>query len=244
MPFPTSSPKSVAAQPPHHFQEGEELCGPPELSLCELCELDTFKSLSLDEFIAQLPDTIRKSNSKDENGHLSSSNVTFERGGDDDPISALYQRLDLNREDWERYALFEPSTKYTRNLVATDNETFTLILMCWNSGKESPIHNHPCDGCWMRVCEGSVQETRYVQEVSTDTLDCVSDNVFVGKRITSYILRLVHVCICANKQRITTADLCCPTHVSLHIMPFIRKSTSIHYGFYGPTQGGKSLKRE
>jgi len=68
--------------------------------------------------------------------------------------------------------------KYTRNLIATDHTTFTLVLMCWNPGKESPIHDHPCDGCWMRVCEGSVEEYRYNKDESTDTLICSSHFVY------------------------------------------------------------------
>lgn len=186
MPF--SSPKSVSLTPPC---EVEEFCGPPHLSLSERSKeptaahglhVDTLGSrLSLHEFIAALPATIRKSHNKDDNGILSSIDLSFDRGTDNDPISTLYKRLDLKKEDWERYALFEPSKNYTRNLISTDNETFTLILMCWNSGKESPIHDHPCDGCWMRVCEGSVQEKRYVREETTDTLECVSDELFVGE---------------------------------------------------------------
>lgn len=50
---------------------------------------------------------------------------------------------------------------YTRNLIATDHESFTLLLLCWNPMKESPIHDHPCDGCWLRVLQGCVQECRY-----------------------------------------------------------------------------------
>jgi hypothetical protein len=47
-----------------------------------------------------------------------------------------------------------------RNLIATDNETFTLMLLCWTPGKESPIHDHPCEGCWMRVVQGCVREVQ------------------------------------------------------------------------------------
>ena len=53
--------------------------------------------------------------------------------------------------------------------------------MCWNPGKESPIHDHPCDGCWMRVCEGSVQEKRFKKDTVTDSLVCYSDNIYKSK---------------------------------------------------------------
>ena len=61
----------------------------------------------------------------------------------------------------KEYALLEPNKNYTRNLVATDDETYDLLLLCWNPGKQSPIHDHPCDGCRVRVCKGNVEETRY-----------------------------------------------------------------------------------
>lgn len=45
------------------------------------------------------------------------------------------RRLELRREDWSPYAFWDPDKLYTRNLVATDGKTFTLLLLCWNPGK-------------------------------------------------------------------------------------------------------------
>jgi cysteine dioxygenase len=55
------------------------------------------------------------------------------------------------------------------------------MLLCWNPGRESPIHNHPCNGCWLKVLQGSIKETRYVEndDVSGDgngPLRCISDH--------------------------------------------------------------------
>ena len=38
------------------------------------------------------------------------------------------------------------------------------MLLCWNAGKFSPIHDHPCDGCWVKVMQGTMQEVRYVKK--------------------------------------------------------------------------------
>jgi len=180
------SPKSVAVQQQQPVTEEveEELCDTvPHLSLPD--SFHTCKKLlggdsdvsgelrarvTLGEFINELPQTIKKSRCS-----------VLNRGAIDDDVSALFRRLDLREEDWKPYAFFEPSKLYTRNLVATDDETFTLILMCWNAGKESPIHDHPCDGCWMHVCEGSVRETRYVKHDGSEALRCVSDDLFTGE---------------------------------------------------------------
>jgi cysteine dioxygenase len=62
-------------------------------------------------------------------------------------------------DDWSRYALFGGSG-YTRNLIAR-SEDFELLLLCWNPGQKSPIHNHAGQSCWMAVLEGEIGETQY-----------------------------------------------------------------------------------
>jgi len=98
----------------------------------------------------------------------------------------------LKQGDLERYAYFDSYKQYTRNLVATDNESYTLLLLCWNPQKESKVHDHPCDGCYVRVVQGQVRECRYrlVQsdeggtdekeggEGDTLRLVCTQDQVF------------------------------------------------------------------
>lgn len=54
----------------------------------------------------------------------------------------------------DKYAFWDPSKLYTRNLVATDGKNYTVLLLCWNPGRESPIHDHPCEGCWVKTVSG------------------------------------------------------------------------------------------
>jgi cysteine dioxygenase len=74
------------------------------------------------------------------------------RGTDADAVNQLFGRLDLDKKEWTKYAMFDPSKNYTRNLIATDDETFTLLLLCWNAGKESPIHDHVSECVCVCVC--------------------------------------------------------------------------------------------
>mmetsp|Transcript_32430 Transcript_32430/g.62482 ORF Transcript_32430/g.62482 Transcript_32430/m.62482 type:complete len:257 (+) Transcript_32430:68-838(+) len=134
--------------------------------------------ITLSEFIEALPPILRLQR---ENGRKSLHERMKQdalRGTKDDPVNVLFSRLDLSSMGWEKYALFDSMKKYTRNLIATDDETFTLLLLCWNPNKESPIHDHPCDGCWLRVCQGKVQETRYEINKDTDKMDVTSDEVY------------------------------------------------------------------
>eukprot|EP00536_Pseudo-nitzschia_multiseries_P013516 jgi/Psemu1/211857/e_gw1.580.5.1 len=62
---------------------------------------------------------------------------------------------------WKPYARSDASKPYTRNLVATDHSTYALLVLCWNPGQRSPVHDHPCDGCWLSVLDGELTEVLY-----------------------------------------------------------------------------------
>uniref|UniRef100_K3WU36 Cysteine dioxygenase n=1 Tax=Globisporangium ultimum (strain ATCC 200006 / CBS 805.95 / DAOM BR144) TaxID=431595 RepID=K3WU36_GLOUD len=89
--------------------------------------------------------------------------------------------LDGDMRELERFAYADTSKNYTRNLIATDNETYALILIVWNRGKYSPIHDHPCDGCWVKVINGAINEVRYV---SQDGKLVESSNVTLDQGVT------------------------------------------------------------
>ncbi|ETV80850.1 hypothetical protein H257_06307 [Aphanomyces astaci] len=78
-----------------------------------------------------------------------------------DDIKNALAAFNVDSNELKRYAHFDPSRNYTRNLIATDNATYALMLLCWNKGKYSPIHDHPSDGCWVRHIQGTVHEVRY-----------------------------------------------------------------------------------
>lgn len=50
--------------------------------------------------------------------------------------------------------------KYTRNCVV-ENDAFELILICWEPGQSTPIHDHGGEKCWVYVMEGEIKETLY-----------------------------------------------------------------------------------
>jgi len=50
-------------------------------------------------------------------------------------VKRLMESYDSSVCDWKRYCFVDECKNYTRNLIATDNETFTLMLLCWNPKK-------------------------------------------------------------------------------------------------------------
>jgi hypothetical protein len=59
---------------------------------------------------------------------------------------------------------------YSRNLVATDGKHYSLLLLCWKPGRESAIHDHPCDGCFVKTLRGCIRETRYHCNATTNEI--------------------------------------------------------------------------
>lgn len=51
---------------------------------------------------------------------------------------------------------------YTRNCIV-ENDQFELILLCWEKGQITPIHDHGGEECWVKVIQGEFKETRYQQ---------------------------------------------------------------------------------
>ena len=49
---------------------------------------------------------------------------------------------------------------YTRNCIV-ENEKFELILICWEEGQKTSIHDHGGEECWVKVIQGELGETIY-----------------------------------------------------------------------------------
>eukprot|EP01135_Chromosphaera_perkinsii_P004789 Nk52_evm20s296 gene=Nk52_evmTU20s296 len=84
-----------------------------------------------------------------------------EEGADIDHVIQLMESYtSSDNKDWKKYALLDPY-KYTRNLVDEGNGKFNLMILAWNCGQASSIHDHAGSHCCMKVLDGSVDETLY-----------------------------------------------------------------------------------
>lgn len=97
-----------------------------------------------------------------------------------------------NMTDWEEFSHFDDHT-YTRNLVDDGNGKYNLMLLCWNTGQASSIHDHAGSHCFMKILDGKLDEERYpcpdeievgkemkpdqVTELVTDSVAYISDKV-------------------------------------------------------------------
>lgn len=66
---------------------------------------------------------------------------------------------EYNGDDWQNYVKFS-SDCYSRNHVIHTKE-YELLILCWQPNQGSPIHNHPKQGCLLKVLEGELSEKKY-----------------------------------------------------------------------------------
>jgi predicted metal-dependent enzyme (double-stranded beta helix superfamily) len=52
------------------------------------------------------------------------------------------------------------SVSYKRNVLYRD-EDIEILLICWMPGQKTPVHDHPDQGCLVRVLSGELHETLY-----------------------------------------------------------------------------------
>lgn len=72
----------------------------------------------------------------------------------------VLQRMDITLKTFEGYFTWNDE-KYTRNCLAR-TEDFELMLMCWEEGQETLIHDYGEAMAWVHPICGSIKEERYL----------------------------------------------------------------------------------
>lgn len=81
--------------------------------------------------------------------------------GERSTYNSLIHSLKLPNNAFENYTTWSNEC-YTRNCIV-DNDKFELILLCWEQGQFTPIHDHGGEECWVKIIEGEFRETIYKQ---------------------------------------------------------------------------------
>lgn len=80
---------------------------------------------------------------------------------------------------------------YTRNcLVRT--EDFEVVLICWEKGQQSYIHDYAANEAWIHPISGSLKEERFLWSEAEDTLHKVS-SVTLNKGDYNYMSDKINI---------------------------------------------------
>ena len=94
-------------------------------------------------------------------------NITLQTLGKiiSDKINLGHKLKDISLKNYTysnviQYINFQKNT-YTRNKVYSDNN-IDIFILSWYPDSKSPIHNHPKNGCILKVLFGQLQEHKYL----------------------------------------------------------------------------------
>ncbi|KAJ5749925.1 Cysteine dioxygenase [Penicillium manginii] len=117
-----------------------------------------------------------------ESGGISSEEV------DESYLISLLKKYVSDPSDWIDYFYNDTSKNYTRNAIENINQKANILLLVWNPGKGSPIHDHANAHCIMKVLAGQLNETVYYtpdQESGEEKpLEIKSSNTFGMNEVT------------------------------------------------------------
>ena len=73
--------------------------------------------------------------------------------------TTILKTMQLPISEFEKHATWS-DTCYTRNCIV-ENENFELILICWQEGQVTAIHDHGGEECWVYIIDGEFREKVY-----------------------------------------------------------------------------------
>lgn len=91
-------------------------------------------------------------------------------------VNHLMMVFTPEQQEWRPFAKFDRYHRYTRNLVDAGNDKFNLMILCWNEGQSSTIHDHADSHCFLKVLKGSLNEVKYKFPNETENSDDCIEN--------------------------------------------------------------------
>jgi cysteine dioxygenase len=92
--------------------------------------------------------------------------------------------VEIPTEEFERYYRWDEA-RYTRNILARTDD-FEVLLVCWEKGQKSPVHDFNSQEAWIHPIVGKLREERFKINIHDERLERVS-NMILGDEEFSYM---------------------------------------------------------
>ncbi|WP_420578276.1 cysteine dioxygenase [Ekhidna sp.] len=117
----------------------------------------------------------------------------------------VINKIKIPREEFERFYSWSDD-RYARNVIAR-NDDFEVLLICWEKGQSSPIHDFNAQEAWIHPIEEVLREERFKINEEDDRLEKVS-NVLLGDDEFSYMNQIgIHRYSNANQGRSVSLNI-------------------------------------
>lgn len=80
---------------------------------------------------------------------------------DHEHLIHLMKQYNSQEREWNRFSLRDKSRNYTRNGVQDISVNANLLILVWEPGKGSFIHDHASAHCVMKILKGNLEEILY-----------------------------------------------------------------------------------
>lgn len=98
--------------------------------------------------------------------------------GERTKYNQIVRSTKLSKDEFDGIASWSDES-YTRNCVA-ENEKYELILLCWEKGQITPIHDHGGEECWVNIVEGEFKETIYKEDTQGELVEVTTNYAKAG----------------------------------------------------------------
>lgn len=98
--------------------------------------------------------------------------------GEQSTFGTVLRNMNLSKDEFKPHQSWS-KTSYTRNCIF-ENESFELILICWEGQQMTPIHDHGGEECWVYFIEGDFEEIIYTIDENQHPIFSRKMNVDLG----------------------------------------------------------------
>jgi len=106
-------------------------------------------------------------------------------------LSECTEKLkNYNGSDWQKYITI--NNNYHKNLICK-NDKLELYIITWMPNSYTKIHDHPTKGCLVKVLQGELVETEFINEDNINyknTINLKKDDI--GFKINNKILHKIN----------------------------------------------------
>ena len=72
----------------------------------------------------------------------------------------IIEAIDIPYSEFEKHFTWKEEN-YTRNSLIRTND-YELLVTCWESGQESPIHDYDSRDVWVHIIKGQLKEEKFI----------------------------------------------------------------------------------
>lgn len=98
--------------------------------------------------------------------------------GERTKFDKIFRSIDIPKNEFDQFCSWS-NESYTRNCII-ETDSFELILLCWEKGQVTAIHDHGGEECWVYAIDGPFKEVIFSKKSETEMSQQKSTHIKQG----------------------------------------------------------------